>query len=456
MSSKQKTTLKYCISQDKKSYCVTGVKNLINGEIVIPSTYRGLPVTTIKKYAFNNCNSLKSLVIPETVNYFEDEVFDSYEGFENVYYLGTIESWLDISFETTSSSPMHSALYFYIKDNNNNWYTPKEIVIADTVKNIKDFSFYGFEDLETVVIGNSVETIGVGAFCVCSSLQKVIIPNSVKRIEFIAFSSCVNLKEVKLPESLEVIGMDAFSRCESISEVYIPSSVTSIGSNAFSEDYGIKSIVVDKNNKVYDSRDNCNAIIETKTNTLLLNCDNSFIPETVTIISDEAFNNCGPIEKLYIPKNVVSISKDAFSNLYGVKEIIVDKDNKVYDSRDNCNAIIETNTNTLLFACDNTIIPSSVTSIGDLAFSNCSDIKHIIIPNSIKKMGQFPFHGCYSLEKVTILSNSIKTDIGSFDFPSYGESLKIYFVGSKEEFEQISKHSIINENAKIIFNYKEN
>ena len=377
MSSKQKTTLKYCISQDKKSYCVTGVKNLINGEIVIPSTYRGLPVTTIKKYAFNNCNSLKSLVIPETVNYFEDEVFDSYEGFENVYYLGTIESWLDISFETTSSSPMHVALYFYIKDNNNNWYTPKEIIIPNTVNKIKDFSFYGFEDLETVIIGNCVETIGVGAFCVCSSLQKVIIPNSVKRIEFIAFSSCVNLKEVKLPESLEVIGMDAFSRCESISEVYIPSSVTSIGSNAFSEDYGIKSIVVDKNNKVYDSRDNCNAIIET-------------------------------------------------------------------------------NTNTLLFACDNTIIPSSVTSIGDLAFSNCSDIKHIIIPNSIKKMGQFPFHGCYNLEKVTILSNSIKTDIGSFDFPSYGESLKIYFVGSKEEFEQISKHSIINENAKIIFNYKEN
>ena len=74
----------------------------------------------------------------------------------------------------------------------------------------------------------------------------------------------------------------------------------------------------------------------------------------------------------------------------------------------------------------------------------------------ITSINDLAFYNCYNLEKVTILSNSIKTDVGSFDFPSYGEKLEIYYVGSKEQFEKISKHSIINENATIIFNYKEN
>ena len=124
------------------------------------------------------------------------------------------------------------------------------------------------------------------------------------------------------------------------------------------------------------------------------------IPQTVTIEN--------------ILWKVTSIGKEAFEDCTSLTSIVVENGNTKYDSRDNCNAIIETATNTLIYSCKNTVIPNSVTSIGENAFSNCTGLTSITIPNSVISIGNFAFNGCTGLTSVTI-GNSVTT-IGDYAF----------------------------------------
>lgn len=142
------------------------------------------------------------------------------------------------------------------------------------------------------------------------------------------------------------------------------------------------------NNAVYDSRDNCNAIIETSSNKLILGSRNTIIPNTVTTIGKEAFytinianitipNSVTTIEtrafsaskltSLSIPSSVITIGEDAFMR-NPLENITVDPDNSVYDSRNNCNAVIETSSNKLIQGSRSTVIPNTVITIGKDAF----------------------------------------------------------------------------------------
>ena len=165
------------------------------------------------------------------------------------------------------------------------------------------------------------------------------------------------------------------------------------------------SLIVVKGNPVYDSRNNCNAIIETATNKLISGCKNTVIPSSVTSIGDLAFNGCSGLTGISIPSSVTSIGNYAFKGCSGLTTITVDADNPVYDSRNNCNAIINTATNKLVYGCKNTVIPSSVTSIGDRAFYDCSGLTSISIPSSVASIGYNAFYGCSGLTSISIPSS---------------------------------------------------
>ena len=138
--------------------------------------------------------------------------------------------------------------------------------------------------------------------------------------------------------------------------------------------------------------------------------DYNSVTYSVTSIGNYAFKSCTGLTSITIPNSVTSIGYEAFLGCSGLTSIVVASENTNYDSRENCNALIKTSSNTLIAGCQNTIIPNSVTSIGNYAFEYCTGLTNITIPNSVTSIGDWAFYECYGLTSITI-PNSV-TSIG--------------------------------------------
>ena len=142
------------------------------------------------------------------------------------------------------------------------------------------------------------------------------------------------------------------------------------------------------------------------------------IEDGVEWIEDYAFEGCVNLKSIYIPASVEDIGKGLFSNCYQLTEIVVDSLNVCYDSREQSNAIIDSENNTLHAGCLTTKIPASVTAIGERAFYNCSMLEDLVIPENVESIGRSAFSGCGSLKRL-ILPNSLKEiDADAFCFCS--------------------------------------
>ena len=281
------------------------------------------------------------------------------------------------------------------------------------------YPWYSYkESIKKVVFAEGVKKVGVKALYKYTALTSVEMPSSVEIIGARAFCGCGGLTgELKIPEGVMSIGDFAFIDCGGLTSLEIPTSVSSIGSNPFSERSGLTSIKVDENNPKYDSRGDCNAIIETETNTLIVGCQNTIIPEDVVAIKGRAFMNFKGLTTITIPESVTKINYDedwglfqAFTHCSGLTSIKVDENNQVYDSRGDCNAIIETATNTLMSGCLNTKIPEDVTCIGKSAFYGCTGLTSITIPKAVTSIKSDAFRDCIGLTSVEIPSSV--TNIG--------------------------------------------
>ena len=301
-----------------------------------------------------------------------------------------------------------------------------------------------------------------------------------------------------LPESLRTIGDWAFFNCNNLYFIFIPQNVSKIGRGAFEGCCNVSSIVVDIRNKVYDSRDNCNAIIEKSTNKLIYGCSSSIIPYSVTTIgqsafgeikelseitiprsvhtiekyafygckrlasinmengltsiSDGAFWGCEALTEVTIPESVKSIGSNIFQGCYSLESIIVDEKNDFFDSRDNCNAIIETKSNTIIAGCATTFIPSSVEKIGQRAFSECCGLTSITIPEGVSEIGKEAFESCTNLESITLPDSLMSIGNRAFDFCNKLETI-IIPENARDRFLKIlpqSYHDKITEKASAI------
>ena len=268
------------------------------------------------------------------------------------------------------------------------------------------------QNIKSYVIPSSVTNIDDSAFSCCRSLSEIVIPSSVTSIDDSAFSSCRSLSEIVIPSSVTSIGDWAFVGCSSLSEIVIPSSVTSIGEGAFSHCDSLSEIV---------------------------------IPSSVTSIGDWAFSSCRSLKYISIPKSVICLNGNPFAKWKGKLEclspnfvyeddVLFNKDKSRIISFRNQNIksyVIPSSVTSIgdrAFSCcrslSEIVISSSVTSIGDLAFSDCRSLSKIVIPSSVTSIGDYAFLGCRSLSEIVISSSITSIGKGAFCYCKFPYNLQ--------------------------------
>ena len=366
-------------------------------------------VTSVGSSAFNYCTGLTSITIPNSVTSIGDYAFYYCSGLTSVTIPNSVTSIGGGAFLYCSglTSPVYNAHVFaFMPTSYFGAYT-----IPDGIESIAGYAFSGCSGLTSVTIPNSVTSIGDYAFLDCSVstinyigsmdewCHKAWSPSSISGNYQLQLNGVLQQSTV-IPNSVTTIGGNAFSGCTSLTSVTIPNSVTSIGDYAFLNCSGLTSISVAMGNTVYDSRNNCNAIIETATNTLMSGCQKTIIPNSVTNIGDAAFFGCRGLTSVTIPNSVTSIGEYAFCNCTGLTSIT---------------------------------IPNSVISIGGSAFSGCSGLTSITIPNSVTSIGNSAFYKCSGLTSITCEAMNPPT-CGVYAFEEVPKSILYVPFGSEDAY----------------------
>ncbi len=467
--------LEYTISDNGEYYIVTGIGTCTDVDIIIPSTYKGLPIEGVGEEAFCGCSKITSIVmpkglksigdyafgwrgsltylqIPDTVTSIGDGLYDNSRHdrftnlqcntYDNGLYLGNEENpyvvLVSCSDGDITSCHIHektkiiySGAFSYAKNLTSvkipdgvisinkeafRWCSGlTSIEIPSSVMSIGNNAFEDCTDLTSVVMQSGVKSLGDEVFKYCTSLASVVMPNSLTSMGACAFYNCTSLTSMEIPNGVTSICEDTFYGCTSLTDIKIPNNLTSIGASAFFECTNLKSIEIPSG--VTDILEytfqNCYKLaritmgndVKSIGECAFFDCEsltNVKMPNSVTFIGEGAFAGCWHMGSIQIPNSVIFIGKEAF---LGCASITVDDSNANYKSIDG-NLYSKDGKILIQYSVGKTdkkfSIPDSVTTIGDNAFKDCSDIVEIEIPDNVTSIGEGTFYGCSSLTSIEI------------------------------------------------------
>ncbi len=420
---------------------VSGGKVTITGftgeetTLVIPAKIGGLPVTSIRDSAFYGCSGLTSVIIPVGVTSIGDSAFENCSGLTSVIIPTGVRSVGDNAFEGCSglksvrlpSSVKSigynafvdcSALTSFTVESGNSVYSSLEGVLLNKART--EIILYPGGKKGAYAIPVGITSIGGNAFRACSGLTSVNLPFSLKKIDYCAFRRCNGLTSVNIPDSVTTIGNSAFDYCKELKSVNFGRGVTSIGYGAFQ---------------------GCTALT------------NITIPGSVTSLGDNLFWGCSALSSVSIPSSVKSIGDAAFEDCRALTSITVEPQNTEFASLDGV-LLNKAKTKVIVFPVGKKgsySIPSSVKSLGEVAFEACSALTSIIvesqntefssidgvllnkaktsliafprakkgaytIPGSVTSLGASAFRGCSGLTSVSIPRGMIMTGLSDDAF----------------------------------------
>lgn len=407
------------VSYNAKSYIVTqiGQDAFYKCESLTSITF---PNTLIKiqSNAFNYCNKLTHIDLPKSLTYI------GYGAFQNCYGLTELvipENIKEMHYAFTNDTHIKT-IYYYPEDiqafSHSFPIYVEQFIFGDNVRQIPHDCCLDMKELKSITIPRSVTKIDSEAFRGCigikhltwNAIQDVNIglwalPQSSnieqltigKDVQYIPARLAAHSKiaSIVFPSSLKAIPQGAFMECVNLTSLHIPASVGTINDDAFLGCTSIATITVDASNHTFDSRDNCNAIIRSETNSLVLGCNNSTIPSTIKEISNNAFYGCTEITKIELPNSLTSIGSEAFCGCTGLTQINLPNSLKSIGS----GAFYECAGLTQIS------LPDSLTSIGSYAFVRCSGLTEISFPKTLTSIGEQAFLECKKLAKITALPN---------------------------------------------------
>ena len=398
--------LVFSLNSDGRTYSVTGFGSCTDKEVIIPKKYSdGNAVTEIGEKAFENCSSVTSITIPDTIKSIGNRAFYGCSGLTEIHIPSSVT---EIGTQIFYKASNLNTVYYdstYASEKNPFLNTPSINKVVIGAYYVARYLLYNCVNVEEVILKSGVTSIGYAAFLECKALKKVnytgtidqwveivfmsspleyaknlyindelvseITLTTATKISGYAFSGCTSLTSINIPDSVTSIGGRAFNGCSSLTSISIPNSVTSIGDYAFWGCSGLTSIN---------------------------------IPDSVTSIGGRAFNGCSSLTSISIPDSVTSIGSSAFSG---------------------CTSLVSIN------------IPNSVTSIGNSAFEDCSSLTSINIPNSVTSIGGYAFWNCKSLTSIN-MPGSV-TSIGESAFVFCYKLTEIHYGGTIEEWNRVEK-----------------
>ena len=326
--------LAYAINPDGKTFSVAGIGNCTDADVIVPENFCGYHVTSIMAGAFEKCETLKSITLPETVTVIGERAF----------------RWCN-SFE--------------------------KITLPDTLETIGAKAFYNCNALKSVNIPQSVTSIGEGAFGSCYNLTSVVVPNQITVLAANVFDYCISLETIVLPDSLQSIGESVFSSCIRLKNITIPSGVTSIGNHAFFNCNGLVSIVLPDGVET----------IQTYSFGYCTRLEHITLPQGVKNIEAYAFSQCSTLKSIDIPVGVTTISNCAFLGCRELETVNLPQGIKQIGALafSGCKSLC------------NIGLPDGVTFIDHGAFAECESLQSLSIPDSVTHIGSDAFEECVGL-----------------------------------------------------------